>query len=244
MKILYLMNIKKSEKQKREYFWNRYPQIWSKQVNIYGYGQYQRDLVKLVTRQKDFLPHNRILESCIGTGYPIALNLQKNGFHVFGIDIAVSLIRECRRNSSEIESLVADAEKLPFKDGSFSLTYCFQSSWYLPNIEDAIGEMFRVATQGGIICFDIMNRLSPNIIWTLDIPEFKLGLLNLFRAILRKEPRRSENYRTTSSPKQMGKIIKRFNPSNVTITTPTKLNKLSFSKLDFLSPRLIYICKK
>lgn len=171
------MNIRKTAKQKKTYFLNEYPKIWSNYVNIYGYGQYQRDLVKLVVSQKDFLPHNRILESCIGTGYPLALALQQNGFDVFGIDIAISLIKECRSNSSEIKCVVADAEKLPFKDGTFSLTYCFQSSWYLPNIEDAIGEMFRVTIQGGIICLDIMNGLSPKVIRRIFVPEFKRGIV-------------------------------------------------------------------
>lgn len=62
------MGITKSPKQKKDYFLDVYPEIWSDQVNIYGYGRYQRDLVRLITCQKDFLPHNRILESCIGGG--------------------------------------------------------------------------------------------------------------------------------------------------------------------------------
>lgn len=242
------MSIIKSAKQKKDYFLDAYPEIWRNQVTIYGYGEYQRALVRLIVPQKDFLPHNRILESCIGTGYPIALNLQQNGFDVFGVDIAISLIIRCRKNSLEIKSVVGDAEKLPFKDKSFSLTYCFQSSWYLPNIEDALREMFRVTMDGGIICFDVMNKWSPNILYTVYFSEFKNRLLNIFQRILRKESRFSENYRTASSPKKINKILKKMNPSEVMITTPQKIENdtvnFSISKLDFLSPRYIYRCKK
>ena len=238
------MSIIKSTKEKKDYFLNVYPKIWRNQVNTYGYGQYQRDLVRLITRQKDFLPHNRILESCIGTGYPIALNLQQNGFDVFGVDIAISLIRKCRNNSLEIQGVVGDAEKLPFKDKSFSLTYCFQSSWYIPNIKNAIEEMFRVTIEGGIICFDVMNKWSPNIIYEIYYSDFKNKLLNIFQRIFRKESSFPENYRTPSALKKMNKILKKMNLSEVIITTPQKIDTLNFSKLDFLSSRYIYICKK
>lgn len=176
------------------------------------------------------------------------MNLQLNGFDVFGIDIAISLIKKCRDTSLELKGVVGDAEKLPFKDKSFSLTYCFQSSWYLPNIEDAIKEMFRVTMEGGIICFDVMNKWSPNIIYRVYYSSFKNRLLNIFQRMLRKESRFPENYRTASSPRKINKILKKMNPSEVMITTPPKIENdtvnFSISKLDFLSPRYIYRCKK
>ena len=44
----------------------------------------------------------KILEVAIGTGEPIADNLEKIGYKVYGIDISDRLIDECKKNNKNI----------------------------------------------------------------------------------------------------------------------------------------------
>jgi ubiquinone/menaquinone biosynthesis C-methylase UbiE len=105
-----------------------------------------------------------VLEIAIGTGIPFGRYFykKKNGFK--GIDISPRLIKECRRLNPGIDAIVGDAEDLPFPDSYFSLTYCFHSTWYFPDISKAIFEMLRVTKKNGFIAFDIINLANIEII--------------------------------------------------------------------------------
>ena len=59
--------------------------------------------------------------------------------------------------------MVADAENLPYRSSYFACTYCFHSSWYLPDLAKAIDDMLRVTRSPGMVMFDIQNRNCPTI---------------------------------------------------------------------------------
>jgi ubiquinone/menaquinone biosynthesis C-methylase UbiE len=94
----------------------------------------------------------RVLEIGTGIGSDF-LNFVRGGAAAVGVDLtpaAVSLVR--RRLALEhlsASTLVADAESLPFADGSFDLVYSWGVLHHTPDTARAIGEVSRVIKSGG-----------------------------------------------------------------------------------------------
>jgi ubiquinone/menaquinone biosynthesis C-methylase UbiE len=87
-----------------------------------------------------------------GTGF-LSLELASRGHHVTGIDLAPAML-SAARNKAVAQGLAArfeqaDAERLPFPDGSFDLVTSRHVLWTLPHPETAIAEWVRVLRPGG-----------------------------------------------------------------------------------------------
>jgi demethylmenaquinone methyltransferase/2-methoxy-6-polyprenyl-1,4-benzoquinol methylase len=98
-------------------------------------------------------PGERILDVAAGTGTSSAA-LQKNGAKVVALDFSSGMVEEGRRRHKNIEFVVGDATKLPFKDNEFDAVAI---SFGLRNIVEpkaALSEMYRVLKPGGrlVIC--------------------------------------------------------------------------------------------
>ncbi|MBI4722783.1 MAG: class I SAM-dependent methyltransferase, partial [Candidatus Stahlbacteria bacterium] len=147
----------------KKYIIDSYSKFWLTQVLEYGYSDYHKAVISIIDTKEEGIVHKsqKILECCIGTGYPIAIELAKRGYELYGVDIAPALIRKCKENTENdklnIKCVVGDAESLPYKNSAFNLTYCLQSTWYFTDIGKAIEELFRVTNSGGKIIFDIQN---------------------------------------------------------------------------------------
>ena len=50
-----------------------------------------------------------------------------------------------------------------YRDGFFDCAYCFHSTWYFPDLGQAIDEMLRVTRLGGLVMFDIQNRNNDDV---------------------------------------------------------------------------------
>jgi ubiquinone/menaquinone biosynthesis C-methylase UbiE len=122
---------------------------------------YDRNLCELVASAAP--EHGRVLEVASGTGYPFSQELRRRGFVAHGVDIAESLIRESYRLDPGVLAIVGDAERLPYPDRAFDVTFCFHSTFFFPNLAVAIDEMIRVTKPGGAILFDIQNADHPDI---------------------------------------------------------------------------------
>lgn len=105
----------------------------------------------------------KVLEVGCGVGSDL-LRFARAGAHVVGVDLSpksVSLAKSrlhayhCRG-----DVLVADAEKLSFKDNEFDLTYSWGVLHHTPNPERAIQEIYRVTKPGGEICVMLYHRHS------------------------------------------------------------------------------------
>lgn len=142
---------------RKNYIRDVYSKYWiTAREKIYGFLEYDKNLCKYICQH---VPNGgKLLEVAIGTGYPFADFFQKAGYSVYGIDISPDLIEKCRQLSSNINCKVGDAEDLDYPDDYFDCTYCFHSTWYFPNLNQAIDEMLRVTRSGGLIMFDIQNR--------------------------------------------------------------------------------------
>lgn len=122
---------------------------------------YDRNLCDMVAKAAP--EHGRLLEVASGTGYPFSQELLRRGFTMHGVDIAESLIRESYRLEPGVLACVGDAERLPFPARAFNATFCFHSTFFFPNLPNALDEMIRVTKSDGAILFDIQNAEHPDI---------------------------------------------------------------------------------
>jgi SAM-dependent methyltransferase len=100
----------------------------------------------------------RSLEVGAGTGY-FSLNLLRAGIvrEASCTDISPGMVGALRANAErlglEVTTARADAEALPFADGSFDLVLGHAVLHHLPDLERAFGEFHRVLRPGGRIVF-------------------------------------------------------------------------------------------
>lgn len=92
--------------------------------------------------------------------------LAERGFHVTGTDLS-GIVEIARmhagslglENVSYIEADVEDLSQFP--DATFDGVVSFSTLRYVPNLERAIGEIFRVTRAGGAAVLDFPNRFCP-----------------------------------------------------------------------------------
>ena len=107
---------------------------------------------------RDGWPYGRVLEVGCGTGF-FTLNLKLAGVideaHV--TDISPGMVDVAQRNAKElgfeVSGRVADAETLPYDDGSFDLVIGHAVLHHIPDVELALREVLRVLKPGGRFVF-------------------------------------------------------------------------------------------
>jgi len=98
------------------------------------------------------------LEIGAGTGY-FSLNLLAGGHveRVTATDIAPGMLEALERNAAQLgldaETVVCDAESLPFEDESFDLVLGHAVLHHIPDLDRAFAEFERVLRPGGVIAF-------------------------------------------------------------------------------------------
>lgn len=100
---------------------------------------------------------DRILDAGCGSG--IILREIKKG-NVIGIDCSATAIRQAKKNiqSKNIKLMIADVQKLPFKNNAFNKIVCSEVLEHLPKPSRVIDELRRVSTKDAIIIFTIPNQ--------------------------------------------------------------------------------------
>ncbi len=100
----------------------------------------------------------RALEIGAGTGY-FTLNLLKAGLigEATCSDISPGMLATLKANAKglglKVKTKAADAEALPFADGSYDLVFGHAVLHHIPNLERAFDEFARVLAPGGTIVF-------------------------------------------------------------------------------------------
>ena len=103
-------------------------------------------------------PYGKALELGCGTGF-FLLNLKQAGVVGDGYvtDISPGMVEVARRNAAAlgfaVEGRVADAEALPYDDGSFDLVCGHAVLHHIPDVERALREVLRVLKPGGRFVF-------------------------------------------------------------------------------------------
>jgi len=108
---------------------------------------------------------DRVLDVAAGTGQslvPAAARVGEAG-HVTGTDLAPGMVELLRRAIREhaldnTDALVADAEQLPFDDGTFDAVLCGFGLFFFPDPGRALAEFRRVLRAGGVVAISTFTR--------------------------------------------------------------------------------------
>ena len=111
----------------------------------------------------------KVLDVACGTG-DMACELQKQGCSVVGIDLSEKMLSIARQKASAATCLIADAEQLPFEDGTFDAVTCAFGVRNFVHLEKGLSEMLRVLKPGG--CMVILELATPDS--SLIRPFYKL----------------------------------------------------------------------
>ena len=106
----------------------------------------------------DGWPYGTVLELGCGTGF-FLLNLKLAGVVDAGhvTDLSPGMVDVAQRNAKQlgfdIEGRVADAERIPYEDGTFDLVVGHAVLHHIPDVEQAFREVLRVLKPGGRFVF-------------------------------------------------------------------------------------------
>lgn len=139
--------------------------------------EYERDRVSrwLAELQQEALgalalgPDDRLLDVGCGTGAAVR-TAAASVAEAVGVDLSAGMIergRELAAGLANVRLVIADAEALPFEDGTFSALLCTTSFHHYPAPQLAAAEMARVlAPKGRIVVADMIT--DRMIMWIVD----------------------------------------------------------------------------
>jgi ubiquinone/menaquinone biosynthesis C-methylase UbiE len=143
----------------KAYYRRIYPRWWQKRSKALEWSAYDQCLLAAIDASRGAT----VLECGIGTGERYAVRLAERGVRMYGVDLADALLREGVASAATRGVPVAfqqgDLEALPYRDAAFDRVYCFSSLWYVPDLAQAVREMFRVTRRDGLVVFDVLNAL-------------------------------------------------------------------------------------
>ena len=103
---------------------------------------------------------SKILDVGCGPGETAAM-LMQHGYHVWGLDIAESMVRCARERCRADRFQVGDIEAMPFQDGTFDCVVCLGVLEYLDADAVALSEIERVLKPGGRAVVSTPSASSP-----------------------------------------------------------------------------------
>ncbi|HEX8643245.1 MAG TPA: class I SAM-dependent methyltransferase [Allosphingosinicella sp.] len=137
------------------------PALYDRCLGPLLFEPYARDLAERVAA----IAPRRILETAAGTGIVTAAVLRE----VPGAEIVVTDLNQAmldvaaqRVRSPAVRFEAADAQALPFADGSFDLVLCQFGAMFFPDRVGAYREAGRVLKRGGLFLFNVWDSLAAN----------------------------------------------------------------------------------
>ena len=137
-----------------------YTELRDKQQKVWSSGDYNRiahitvPVSEHLVDHVGVMPGTHVLDVATGTGH-VALAAARRGAVVHGIDYVPELLDIARRRADaedlDIEFAEADAEKLPYGDGSFDTVFSAIGVMFAADHARAASELVRVARKGGRI---------------------------------------------------------------------------------------------
>ena len=133
-----------------------YDSKWGIDYGEVGARQVLSKLTKALGHEPGHYP--RALEVGAGTGY-FTLNLLRKAVieQATATDISAGMLERLAESAASlrlpVETVQADAERLPFADASFDLVLGHAVLHHLPSLETALGEFRRVLSPGGTLAF-------------------------------------------------------------------------------------------
>ncbi len=137
-----------------------YSELRDKQQKVWSSGDYNRiahitvPVSEHLVEHAGVMPGSHVLDVATGTGH-VALAAARRGAVVRGMDYVPELLDIARRRAEaedlDIEFTEADAERLPYGDGSFDFVFSAIGVMFAADHSQAASELVRVARQGGKI---------------------------------------------------------------------------------------------
>jgi ubiquinone/menaquinone biosynthesis C-methylase UbiE len=135
-------------KRQRDFYNKKYAQ-WPQLHSVDLFWQHVSDeIITLLNIKRD----KKYLYLGVGDGFVMEYIAKKTGARIYGIDVSDYSLRYCdKKKGNTTHYLCADAQRLPFKDNSFSGVIAPAVLHHLPNLEKAFAEFKRVLTDDNII---------------------------------------------------------------------------------------------
>ena len=108
----------------------------------------------------------RVLDVCCGPGL-VAGAAAARGAVTAGVDFSAAMLAIARAAQPRVEFSQADAEALPYAEGSFDAAVANFGLHHVPNPAAALAEMHRVLVPGGRVAFTTWPRPDRNAPWQL-----------------------------------------------------------------------------
>jgi ubiquinone/menaquinone biosynthesis C-methylase UbiE len=108
----------------------------------------------------DLPPGSRVIDVGCGIGSFSAL-LAARSLDVVGADVSEKNVELVRRRYPQIEAVRADAQALPFEDGSFDGAVCMEVLEHVEDDREALGELRRVLRDGAPLVVSVPNLAAP-----------------------------------------------------------------------------------
>ena len=166
---------------------------WARAGRGEGMEKGHRPLGEQAIELMEILADARVLDVGCGSGWATRLMAQRaTAGRVVGIDISDEMIKLAANTSSAINNVefrVASAENLPFADREFSHAFSMESLYYYNNMLEALQEIRRVLSPGGLfVCvvdLYLENRPSHQWVEQLKVPVQLLGTAE-YRALFER----------------------------------------------------------
>jgi len=106
---------------------------------------------------RDYVVGKDVLEVGCGSGL-ILRRVETLADRAVGVDSRPEMLK--RAVDRGLDVVRADSRALPFADECFDVVYSFKTLAHVPNVEDALREMVRVARPGGHLLVEFDNPMS------------------------------------------------------------------------------------
>jgi len=139
------------------------PQYYDNCLGPVWFDSYAADLVRRLPQH----PPGDVLEIACGTGL-VTQRLREHldpSLRLVATDLSKLMLDYARGKLGErtgIEWREADALKLPFEDGRFGAVVCGFGIMFVPDRAAALKEARRVLVEGGVLLFNVWDRLENN----------------------------------------------------------------------------------
>ncbi|MEA2169045.1 MAG: hypothetical protein QOF76_2345 [Solirubrobacteraceae bacterium] len=132
--------------------------IRARTAAVWGKGEYYRVAERLIGAAEALVEAagiargQAVLDVAAGTGNVAATAAARHAL-VTATDLSPAMVElgEQRTIGADVKWLEADAEHLPFDDGSFDAALSVMGAIFAPDAQQAVSELLRVVTPGGVI---------------------------------------------------------------------------------------------
>ncbi len=149
------------------------------------HGRHARRLHAAVMAAVGTFSFADVLDVGCGTGATLAAVVAAHArARAWGVDLSPEMIAVAReRLESRAEVQVADAERLPFRDGSVDVVVCVDSLHHYPHPDAALAEMRRVTRPGGGLVLGEWRVAAPlRQLMNLLLPRMPEGDVRIYTA--------------------------------------------------------------